>query len=87
MEKIKQLIDAGEVEQAIILLNEYIEKHPDSDEAFFLRGNAYSKKSDFRQALNNYLNAMDINPESPAKQAHRMLMRIMEFHNKDMYNH
>lgn len=87
MDHIKALISAGEVDQAIERLNEYIEAHPDADEAFFLRGNAYSKKNDFRQALNNYLRAMEINPESPARQAHAMLMKIMAFYNKDMYNH
>lgn len=87
MDKIKKMIEEGEIEEVIILLNDYLIHHPESDEAYFLRGNAYSKKSDFRQALNNYLSAIDLNPESPAKQAHVMLMKIMEFHNTDMYNH
>lgn len=87
MDSVKKLIEEGEVEQVILLLDNYILQHPASDEAYYLRGNAYSKKGDFRQALNNYLSAMDINPESPAKQAHSMLMKIMEFYNKDMYNH
>jgi hypothetical protein len=38
-------------------------------------------------AINNYLEAMEINPESPARQAHAMMMKIMNFFNKDMYNH
>ncbi len=86
MDKIKEMIREGKIDEAIGLLNEIICKTPDSDEAYYLLGNAYSKKSDFRQALNNYLRAMEINPESPARQAHTMLMKIMEFYNKDMYN-
>lgn len=87
MDKLKKMIADGEMEEVISLLNDYLVQHPQSDEAYFLRGNAYSKKGDFRQALNNYLQAMELNPESPAKQAHAMLMKIMEFYNKDMYNH
>ena len=29
---------------------------------------------------------MAINPESPATEAHAMLMDILEFYNKDIYN-
>lgn len=87
MNTIKKMIEEGKVDEAIVLLDDYLLHHAESDEAFFLRGNAYSKKGDFRQALNNYLSALAINPESPAKQAHAILMKIMSFYNKDMYNH
>ncbi|MDD2437042.1 MAG: tetratricopeptide repeat protein [Massilibacteroides sp.] len=83
----KQMISEGKIDEAIARLDNFLVQHPDSDEAYFLRGNAYSKKNDFRQALNNYLRAMELNPNSPARQAHTMLMKIMEFYNKDMYNH
>ena len=55
METIKQLITDGKTDEAIRLLDEYIEKNTSSDEAYYLRGNAYRKKGDIRQALNNYL--------------------------------
>lgn len=29
---------------------------------------------------------MDINPDSPAKNAYAMVMDILNFYNKDMYN-
>ena len=45
-----------------------------------------AKKGDWQQALNNYLEAIERNPESPAVQAHTMLMDILNFYNKDMYN-
>ena len=37
-------------------------------------------------ALNNYLEAMERNPESPAAHAYQMTMDILNFYNKDMYN-
>lgn len=45
------------------------------------------EKGNMQLAINNYLEAMEINPESPARQAHAMMMKIMNFFNKDMYNH
>ncbi|MDH6359211.1 tetratricopeptide repeat protein [Parabacteroides sp. PF5-9] len=87
MEKIRQLIYEGNTDEAIRLLNTYIEQHPADDEAWYLRGNAYRKKEDVRQALNNYLQALELNPDSPARQAHDMLIDIMNFYNKEMYNH
>jgi cytochrome c-type biogenesis protein CcmH/NrfG len=86
METIKQLIYEGKPDKAIALLDDYIKEHPADDEAWCLRGNAYRKKEDFQQALNNYLQAIELNPDSPAVQAHSMLMKILEYHNKDMLN-
>ena len=86
METITQLIPAGRTDEAIRLLDDYIEKNVSSDEAYYLRGNAYRKQGDIRQALNNYLTAMDLNPDSPAHIAHDQLISIMNFYNKDMFN-
>ena len=82
----KQLISEGKTDEAILLLDEFIEKNKTSDEAYYLRGNAYRKKGDVRQALNNYLTAMELNPNSPAVIAHNQMISILNFYNKDMYN-
>lgn len=87
MNAIKQLISEGKTEEAIRLLDRRIAEEPASDEAYFLRGNAYLKEGEVRQALNNYLQAMELNPESPAHEAYRMQIDILNFYNKDMYNH
>ncbi|MEG1543512.1 MAG: tetratricopeptide repeat protein [Tannerellaceae bacterium] len=87
MDKIKQLIEAGNADEAIRLLDVLLAENASSDEAYFLRGRAYAKKGDFPHALNNYLSAIALNPDSPAVEAHSMLMKIMNFFNKDMYNH
>ena len=86
MEEIRKLISEGKTSEAIRLLSEHITTCPDSDEAYFLRGNAYRKEANYREALNNYLSAMELNPDSPACQAHDMLMKIMEFYHRDLYN-
>lgn len=85
--KIKGLIDRGEIANAIELLDQYIDDHAHRlDEAYYLKGNAFRKLSDWQQALNNYQRAIDINPASPAAEAKRMVMDILNFYNKDMYN-
>ncbi len=88
LQDIKKLIDGGETKAAIAQLDAYIQNEADggSDEAYYLRGNAYRKHGDWQQALNNYLEAIERNPESPAVQAKNMLMDILNFYNKDMYN-
>lgn len=84
---IKELINQGDVVKAIQLLDEYLANAPaNRDEAFYLRGNAYRKQANWQQALNNYQYAIDLNPDSPAREAHRMVMDILNFFNKDMYN-
>lgn len=83
---IKQLISQGVLPEAISQLNRLIDSSDPDDELYYLRGNAYRKQGNWQQALNNYLEAISLNPQSPAVEAHRMLMEILEFYNKDMYN-
>lgn len=86
MENIKKLISEGKTDEALHLLDQLIEKNSSSDEAYYLRGNAYRKKGEIRLALNNYLTAMELNPDSPAYVAHKQMIAIMDFYNKDMFN-
>jgi tetratricopeptide (TPR) repeat protein len=84
---IKNLIRENRSEEAIALLEAYIIQHPDCDDMpFYLLGNAYRKQSNWQMALNNYLEAIDRNPDSPAFEARKMTMDILEFYNKDMFN-
>ena len=83
---IKELIKEGQLETAIKQLSQYIQLDSTDDEPYYLLGNAYRKQGNWQLALNNYLEAMERNPESPAVQAHQMMMDILNFYNKDMYN-
>ena len=85
--EIESILREGRVEEAIGLLKEYIAgSGTPSDRAYYLLGNAYRKKGDWQGAINNYLEAMEINPDSPAAAAYRMANDILDFYNKDMYN-
>lgn len=81
------LISQGHIEQAVQELDRIIScDSGNCDEAYYLRGNAYRKLGNWQQALNNYLSAIELNPESPAVEARETLMDILNFYNKDMYN-
>ena len=51
------------------------------------RDKAHYKLGNVRLALNSYLQAIEINPESPAQAAYDMAIKVLDFYNKDMYNH
>ena len=87
LSNIRKLIQEGELNTAIEQLTTYIQSDTtDNDEPYYLLGNAFRKQGNWQLALNNYLEAMERNPESPAVQAHKMAMDILNFYNKDMYN-
>ena len=76
-----------QIAQDIERLNKLISATSSPDDQLYYRlGNAYRKRGDFTQAMNCYLEAMAINPDSPAVEAHRMLSDIIEFYHKDYYN-
>ncbi len=85
--EIEAILLEDRTEEAIRLLEEYVSSAPvPSDRAYYLLGNAYRKKGDWQGAINNYLEAMEINPDSPAKNAYSIANDILDFYNKDMYN-
>ncbi len=55
-------------------------------EEYYELGNEHRRKGDFQQAINCYLEAIALDPESPAVEARRMLDDIMNFYHKDAYN-
>lgn len=87
LDKTTDLLNKGETDKVIQLLEMSIqETESPNDDLYYLLGNAYRKKGNWQLAINNYLEAIAINPNSPAKQAYEMAMNILNFYNKDMYN-
>lgn len=85
--EIDRMLRQGQTGDAIARLNNLIDRCTQpSDRLYYQLGNAYRKQGDFRQALNCYLEAMAVNPDSPAAEAHGMLMGIIEYYHKDYYN-
>ena len=55
-------------------------------EDYYKLGNEYRRKGDWKHAIDNYLEAKALDPESPAVEAKQMLDDMFAFYCKDMYN-
>ena len=76
IDNLKELINQGDVDTAIKQLDQLLQDNSvekEKDTLYYLRGNAYRKKGDWKRALDNYQYAIEINPDSPAVQARKMV--------------
>ncbi|MBP5675578.1 MAG: hypothetical protein J6W94_01025 [Bacteroidales bacterium] len=86
-QKLRDLLERSKADEAIAAAQEYrAEGGVMDDELFYLLGNAWRKKGNWQMAMNNYLEAIHLNPGSPAQQALDIANEILAFYNKDMYN-
>ena len=86
-ERIRNLLASEKADEAIAELERFRTAGGTmDDELFYLLGNAWRKKGNWQMAMNNYLEAVALNPESPAQQALDIANEILDFYNKDMYN-
>lgn len=89
IDNLKELINQGDVDTAIKQLDQLLQDNSvekEKDTLYYLRGNAYRKKGDWKRALDNYQYAIELNPDSPAVQARKMVIDILNFYHKDMFN-
>jgi len=55
-------------------------------EEYYRQGNKYRQEGNWQEALNHYMEAIELDPDSPAVEAKKMLEDILNYYNKDMYN-
>ncbi|MDE5673825.1 MAG: tetratricopeptide repeat protein [Muribaculaceae bacterium] len=72
--------------EALPLLDEYIREHEHDDEAYTLRGMKYWAMGMRANAINDYLSAIRINPDSKARLALLSANAILDYYNKDLLN-
>lgn len=84
-EEIERIREMG-YDEAVAALTEYISNHPDDDEAYTLRGMRHWGAGKRSAAIDDYLAAVRINPESKASQALKLSNEILDYRNKDLYN-
>lgn len=53
---------------------------------WYRQGNDYRRQGRWHDAINCYIVATELDPNSPAAEAKKMLDDILEFYNKDAYN-
>ena len=83
-ERISALLASDRADEVIGLMERY--EGPMDDTLYYLLGNAWRKKGNWQMAMNNYVEAVRLNPDSPAAQALEIANEILDFYNKDMYN-
>lgn len=88
IEKAKALLDENKVQEAIALLENLVTDSSieNKDYAYYVLGNAYRRGNHWQDAINSYSRAIELNPESPAKDMRASCIKILDFYNKDMYN-
>ena len=72
--------------EAIDALNCILESDPENEAAITLRGQKYWGLGLRKQAINDYLSAIRINPDSPAKMLLEYSSSILDFYSKDLLN-
>lgn len=83
---LKKKISQLTTDEAIAELDRYLAEHPDDDEALTKRGMKHWGAGHRSLAINDYLAAIRINPDSPARQALQVANEILDYRNKDLYN-
>lgn len=76
-------------EEAVGVLTDFIDANPEAeglDEAYTMRGMKYWGMQKRSAAINDYLAAIRLNPESRAVQALKATNDILDYYNKDLYN-
>ncbi len=61
-------------------------QRPTDDALLYELGNAYWKAQDWKLCLDNYTEAIRLNPHSPAVEMKKMVLDILQFRNQQMYN-
>lgn len=84
---IKRLTDEGNLHEALSKINDALQLAPDDARLLYLKGNVFMKRGEWGDAITMFCKAESLDPNGPAHEARRMLDDIMNFYNKDMYNH
>lgn len=74
-------------DEAIEKINGYIEEHPGNADAYVLRGMKQFGAGRRDLAINDYLRALELDPDSSrARAALDTANSILDFYNKDLFN-
>lgn len=73
-------------QEAIIRITEYLKDNPQDTDALTLRGMKYFGSGQRAHAINDYLAALEINPDCNARLALQAANDILDYYNKDLYN-
>ncbi|MDE7411846.1 MAG: tetratricopeptide repeat protein [Paramuribaculum sp.] len=83
---IEHLIQSGQIDEAIAMLDRYIASNLDDAEALYLRGKAWWKRGDRSRATGDYTASALIDPAGKGARALEMAHDVADFFNPDLLN-
>lgn len=88
IEEIKKDINDGIVNRDVLIqeLSTLISSNPTNDEAYLQRGLLHWRAGQRAKAINDYNQALRINPDSEARLVLKATYDILNFYNKDLFN-
>lgn len=87
--ELKESIRELSGDDAVKALTDFIDANPDAsdlDEVYTMRGMKYWGMQKRSLAINDYLAAIRLNPDSKAVQALKATNDILDYYNTDLYN-
>lgn len=85
--KVNKLEEGGKLEDAKVLLSNYLKENPLDTETMFVRAQVYYKMQQWGNALNDLNHLLQLEPENETAQNYKtMVLNIISFWNKDNYN-
>ncbi|MCM1163547.1 MAG: hypothetical protein NC339_04785 [Muribaculaceae bacterium] len=83
---IAELVASGKLEEAVAALSGMIDANPHCDTLYFERGKLKWRMGDRSGATSDYMKAVSLNPDSPARRALEQAQDVADFFNPDLYN-
>jgi tetratricopeptide (TPR) repeat protein len=85
--KIKELIEQENYQEALNLIDKNLEKYPDEPEFFLEKGKLLKHLQKFGDALNNFKKVLNIDPDhKEAKNLHTLVQDILRYQQLDIYS-
>ena len=83
---VRQLLEAGKTAEAERLVLQELEVVPNDATLLYLKGRIGAKRADWQGALNAFNRAVQLDPDSSAREARQAIEEILAFYHKDYYN-
>lgn len=86
MDQLTHIINNNTVEDALVLLTQYIEEHPSDARALYERGRLYWRLGRRAKATSDYAASASLDPDGPAAILLEQARDIESFFNPDLLN-
>ncbi|MCQ2222249.1 MAG: tetratricopeptide repeat protein [Bacteroidaceae bacterium] len=85
-DSIRLLLRNGNIKEAEAQLMEAYRDNKQDDAVYYWWGNLRRQQSNWKEALQLYAQAIELNPGSPAREARELLLQIIQFRDTQRYN-